>query len=103
MASKKSIRDSLMLQLRLRGADIPALVDMVDQYMTLWQIAATLRDDIDTRGVVYKDFSSVGVEMWKNNPSVSELNRITTQMAKLLQQLKISTDSVMSDDDDDEL
>ncbi len=75
----------------------------MDRYIYLGTVADKLQADIDARGVTYQDFSSVGVEIWKHNPSVAELNRITGQMAKLLQQLKISPDTIAPDDDGDDV
>lgn len=98
-----TIQSAMIRQLQLKGADTPYFMDMVERYMTLWHVAIDLEEDIRKRRVVYKDKSSVGVDMWKNNPSVSELVKVTTQMSKLLTQMNLTVDNVLSESESDEL
>lgn len=68
--------------------------------MELWDVKTKLSADIKNRGVTYKDFSSVGIEMQKNNPSVKELVMVNKQMLSLLKELGLSTDKVCDAHDD---
>ncbi|HHV04781.1 MAG TPA: hypothetical protein GXX64_12915 [Bacteroidales bacterium] len=78
-------------------------VDLVRDYMSLWDVKNDLLKDIKERGVMYRDFSSVGIEMMKNNPSVRELVGINRQMLSILKDLDINTKTVALFDDDDEM
>ena len=90
--SKTAVRESLMEQLMLMGADVTCFEDLVDKYMELWDIDRQLTRDIKKRGVAYEDKSSTGVVMMKNNPSVKEKVAVNRQMLAILNQLKITTE-----------
>jgi len=97
--SRKAIRQSLLDQLKAKGAELDHFVDLVEDYMSLWDVKNKLIKDIENRGVMYKDFSSVGIEMQKNNPSVKELVGINRQMLAILKELDINTNTVISPGD----
>lgn len=100
----KEIRQSLLQQLEENGNMNPHFKGLVEDYMRLWIIKNQLIDDIDERGVVCKYQN--GKDQWgyKRNDSVGELNKVSSQMLKILTQLKISVKEVESIDlDDDEL
>lgn len=99
---KNAIRKSLIEQLDTKGAKVAHFEDLIDDYMTLWEIKSKLQFDIDQRGVTYKDFSSVGIEMWKNNPSVKELTGVNKQMLSVLKELGLSTDNVREEEEDED-
>jgi phage terminase small subunit len=101
--SRASIRRSLLAQLEAMGADQDHFVDLVKDYLSLYDVKNRLIKDIKERGVMYTDLSSVGVEMQKNNPSVRELVNVNRQMLALLRELGISTDTVPPREDDDEM
>lgn len=100
---RQLIEESLLEQLEMKGADMDHFVDLVRDYMSLWDVKNDLLEDIKKRGVMYKDFSSVGIEMMKNNPSVRELVGINRQMLSILKDLDINTKTVALFDDDDEM
>lgn len=91
---KVAIQKSLLCQLEAKGAAQPHFVDLVDDYMRLWEVKEALAKDIKKRGVSYVDVSSTGVEMQKNNPSVKELHGTNRQMLMLLRELGLTTDKV---------
>lgn len=93
MASKKSISESLLKELREKGADAEFFKDLLRDYTDLWQTKNDLIKDIKTRGVVYNGLSSVGILMMKNNPSVKELVMVNRQMLSILKELGLSTSS----------
>lgn len=100
--SKRSlIKDSLLLQLATKGARLDHYDDLIDDYMTLWDTKNALAADIKKRGVMFKDVSSVGVPMMKNNPSVKELVMVNRQMLSVLKELKLSTDEPGGGEEDD--
>ncbi|HHV02957.1 MAG TPA: hypothetical protein GXX64_03450 [Bacteroidales bacterium] len=100
---RRLIEESLLEQLEMKGADMDHFVDLVRDYMSLWDVKNDLLEDIKKRGVMYKDFSSVGIEMMKNNPSVRELVGINRQMLSILKDLDINTKTVARFNDDDEM
>lgn len=100
---RQRIKESLLEQLEMKGADTDHFVDLVEDYMSLWDVKNDLLEDIKKRGVMYKDFSSVGIEMMKNNPSVRELVGINRQMLSILKDLDINTKTVARFNDDDEM
>jgi hypothetical protein len=97
----KKIKASLVGQLENRGADLACFLGLIEDYMTLWAIERMLEADIAERGIVYKDFSSVGTEMQKNNPSVKELVGINRQMLAIIEKLNLSTTEVGGANDDE--
>lgn len=99
--NKADVINSLKDQLKLRGADIPCFIDLVEDYGKLWNIKNKLITDINTRGVVYDDLSSVGVPMKKNNPSTKELLGVNRQMLSILEKLGLETKNVSSNEDDE--
>lgn len=100
-ARRQRIEASLLEQLEMKGADMDHFVDLVRDYMSLWDVKNDLLKDIKERGVMYRDFSSVGIEMMKNNPSVRELVGINRQMLSILKDLDINTKTVALFDDDE--
>lgn len=99
--NKTDVINSLKEQLKNKGADIPCFIDLVEDYGKLWNIKNKLITDINTRGVVYDDVSSVGVPMKKNNPSTKELLGVNRQMLSILEKLGLETKNVSSGEDDE--
>lgn len=88
------IEDSLLEQLALLGAMKEHYIDLIRDYMGLWEVKTALLSDIKSRGVTYNDYSSAGVMMQKNNPSVKELVMVNKQMLSLLKELGLSTSNI---------
>lgn len=101
MLTKKEVLESLRNQLRERGVAVAAFDDLLDDYGKLWDIKNKLIRDIKKRGVVYEDFSSVGVKIQKNNPSTKELMNVERHMLLILDKLDLSTKNCESDVDDE--
>ena len=61
MAQKKGdILDSLISQLKRKQADISCFLDLLDDYMALYDIKKKLKADIKNRGVSYETKSASG-------------------------------------------
>ena len=99
--TKRQVEKSLVEQLESKGAKLPFFESLVADYMALWKIADDLKSDITKRGVVYKDYSSVGVEMLKYNPSTKELTMVNRQMLSILKELGLSTENCKIEEDDE--
>ena len=100
---RKKVSESLAEQLAIKGASIDCFEDLLQDYMAMWDTKNDLIADIRDRGITFKDFSSVGVEMTKNNPSVKELVMVNRQMLTLLKELGLSTENAMGGEVDDDL
>lgn len=100
--SKKyaKIRASLLEQLHDSGADTSAFIDIVDDYMSFWVIKEMTKIDIETRGV-YIDYNNGGGQTGtKENPSVAYQLKISSQMMKILSQLKLTVENAGGVDDE---
>lgn len=95
------IKNNLLNQLKVRGANEDAYIDLVNDYMSMWRIKNQLIEDINTRGVQVKTFNSQGQEIYKKNDSIVELPKYNSQMLKLLNDLGLSALECDSGDDDD--
>ena len=89
-----TIRRDLMAQLKSRGLSEVYYVDMVDDYIKLWQTKDELVKDIEKRGVTTMWGSNI-----KKNDSIAELTKVLSQMSKILDWLglKPPADAVASD------
>ncbi|MDA2567533.1 P27 family phage terminase small subunit [Bacillus cereus] len=97
---RKKIRDDLFEQLDTNGIIHAHFMDLVEDYMSLWDIKNKLIADIEKRGV-----SVIGANGFlKKNDSINELNKTNTQMLKLLAELGLKATEIekVSDTDDDE-
>lgn len=98
---RAEIRESLQAQLRGKGAAQPHFLDLTEDYLRLWDVKEALVEDIRKRGVSYTDYSSTGVPMQKNNPSVKELHGTNRQMLSILKELGLTTAQAVEDPDGD--
>ncbi|MGG3943380.1 P27 family phage terminase small subunit [Peribacillus psychrosaccharolyticus] len=80
---RKIIGKDLKEQLTDKGAGHAHYLDMVNDYLALWDVKNKLIADIEERGVVVK-WGQMGK---KKNDSVGELNKTNAQMLKILSEL----------------
>ncbi|MFA9381295.1 MAG: P27 family phage terminase small subunit [Acetanaerobacterium sp.] len=102
MASKKKIRDALLVQLKNKGADLSHFVSLVDDYVFCWEQEKAMQKDIKTNGSKYIATSSAGKMYEKENSAVKNAILYNKQMLVILKELGLCTDQV-TDPDDDEL
>lgn len=96
---RSKIRDDLFEQLGTNGIIHAHFMDLVEDYMSLWDIKNKLIADIEERGV-----SVLGANGFlKKNDSINELNKTNTQMLKILNELNLKAISDDEDDDDVDL
>ncbi len=105
MAEKKAdILESLKEQLRKKQADISVFKDLLDDYMTLYDVKKQLKTDIKKRGVTFETTSASGkATIVKQNQSVKDLVAVNKQMLMILDKLELTTKETIKGDDDDEL
>ena len=110
MARKKSdtkhdnIRKDLLDQLEEKGIYGSMYTDMVDDYLSLWEIKNALIGDIKSRGVSVQYNNGGGQTGFKKNDSISELNKTNAQMLKILSELGLkATPKVVDEDEAEEM
>lgn len=99
--SATAVRESLMLQLKSKGADVAHFESLVDDYITYFGLVKKLKADIKKRGLTYPAISATGKEYEKDNPSVKLLPQYTRSMLTILRELGLTTDEPVEDEDDE--
>jgi len=102
--TKTQIRQDLIDQLERNGVYGSHYLDLIDDYMSLWEIKNKLIKDIKKRGVVVEWQNGEFQKGHKKNDSISELNKTNAQMLKILSELNLKASSIEpADDSDDEM
>lgn len=87
-----------------KQADISVFNDLLDDYMTLYDVKKKLKTDIKKRGVTYETMSASGkAKIVKQNQSVKDLVAVNKQMLMILEKLELTTKETIKGDDDEEL
>lgn len=103
IARKTQIKKDLINQLERNGVYGSHYLDLINDYMAMWDIKNKLIKDIKVRGVSIEWNNGGGQKGVKKNDSISELNKTNAQMLKILNELGLkASDIIMVDDDDDE-
>lgn len=100
--SKSKIKDSLVKQLEVKGANVPQFYDMICDYMFLYDTKKKLQSDIKKRGVSYETTSASGYKITKQNQSVKDLVAVNKQMLAILKEMGLTTDAPTGNEDVDE-
>jgi phage terminase small subunit len=99
---RRAVEQDLLDQLERNGTYGAYYVDLVTDYMSLWDIKTALVADIEERGVAVKYQNSATQWGIKKNDSIAELNKTNAQMLKILQNLGIKP-TAPGDDPDEEM
>lgn len=97
---REDIKAGLLAQLSARRVTEAYYQDLVNDYMDLWDTKNKLIQDINERGVMVPYITASGENLRKND-SVSELVKVSTQMIKILDSLKI--EPVPEEPDEEEM
>lgn len=100
MASAKKIKDSLIKQLEDKEANVEHFKSLIDDYIWYWNQERAMQKDIRVRGRTYTAVSAAGKEYEKDNPSVKNATLYNKQMLAILKELGLTTEHVMSDNDE---
>lgn len=93
------IETDLKTQLFESGATQRHYIDLVDDYLAMWDVKNLLIADIKERGVTV-----MGASAEKKNDSISELNKTNMQMLKILSELGLKATEIVKEVlEDDEL
>ncbi|TDX52149.1 P27 family phage terminase small subunit [Orenia marismortui] len=87
MSKRSEIKTDLLDQLDRNGVKGKHLVDLVEDYMSLWDIKNDLIADIEDKGVNIKYQNGENQYGFKKNDSVTNLHKTNTQMLKILDHL----------------
>lgn len=101
MASSKKIKESLIKQIEAKGANVEHFLSLVDDYVWYWTQEKEMQKDIKKKGHTYPALSASGKEYEKENPSVKNALMYNKQKLAILKELGLTTENVMSDDDDE--
>lgn len=94
---RSQIKKGLLKQLSDAGVTGNHYTDMIDKYLTMWDMAQALEEDFRTEGV--KIFSNTGSKI---NPSVPEYSRTNNQMLRLLSEMGLKPVRQEAEEDDDD-
>lgn len=97
----KAVKESLLEQLRAKGADIDAFQALIADYMELYRVCVQLKKDIRKRGAVVESLGSRGQQITKCNPSIRELRDTNRAMLAILKQLDLTTDDIRGGEEDE--
>ena len=99
---REQIRQDLIDQLERQGIYGRHYLDLVEDYMALWDTKNALISDIQKRGVMVRYQN--GQNQWghKKNDSVGNLVKVNKQMQELLKELGLRAADFEADSNDDE-
>lgn len=98
---KKAIKEDLLDQLERNGTVGKYYVDLIGDYMRLWEAKNMLLSDIESRGVVVEYNNGGGQTGAKKNDSVDQALKVSTQMLKILDGLGIKPTTSGGDPDEE--
>jgi len=100
---KADIKRDLIDQLERNGVYGSHYMDLVEDYMSLWDIKNALIKDIKKRGVAVE--YQHGKNQWgiKKNDSIAELNKTNAQMLRILTDLGLKAAKIEADDSAEEM
>ena len=98
----KAIQESLLAQLKAKNADTEAFIALVQDYIFFAEQLEEMKKDIRKNGRVIESVSSVGKEYTRENPAVANSLRYSQQMLKILSQLGLSVDNVVTEAADED-
>lgn len=102
MASAKKVKDSLIKQLEIKGADMDMYLSLIDDYIWFWKQERAMQKDIKEKGRTYEATSAAGRKYEKNNPSVKDALLYSKQMVAILCALGLDTKTVKTGNKEDD-
>lgn len=87
--ARAAVKDSLIEQLKRQRKTAPFYISLVDDYMKFWDLKKKLGDDIKKNGLRYEVINGNGIASEKANESVTNLQKTTTIMLKILSDLNL--------------
>lgn len=100
---EKNVRESLLVQLKLQGKKDKFYEDLIEDYMSYWNLKEQLQADIKERGIRYSAVNGNGIKVEKPNESIQNLQKTTVAMLKILADLNLKEPLHESDPEQDYL
>jgi len=97
----ETIKSDLLKQLESNSIYGKHYEDLINDYMSLWNIKNRLIEDIEKRGVSV-EWNNGPQTGYKKNDSIPELNKTNAQMLKILSELGLKPVPIKGDGDDDD-
>lgn len=97
----KKLKESLIEQLKAKGADVDCFIDLVDSYMFYTKKERAMQADINKRGLHFEAVSSTGKTYEKDNPSIKNSVMYSKQRLAILNQLGLTINEVESNTEDE--
>jgi P27 family predicted phage terminase small subunit len=96
-AQRKRIEADLLDQLNEREISGEHFFDLVQVYLSMWDLTNSLIEDIEKEGP-----KVAGMHGPKSNPAINDLNKTNAQMLKILSELGLKAAANFDGDDDDD-
>lgn len=97
----KNIKESLLAQLKQKGANVSHFQSLIDDYIFYWQKEKDMQKDIKSNGLKYTRLSAKGYEIEVENPAVKSSVMYNKQKLAILKELGLSTESCVNGEDDE--
>ena len=91
--TQKQIKESLIAQLKIKGAEVSHYLSLVDDYIFYWNQERKMQADVKKNGLRYKRRSAQDVEIEVENPSVKAAYLYNKQKLQLLKEMGLNTDN----------
>ena len=89
MSKREEIQQDLVDQLDRNGVHGKHFLDLIEDYMSMWDIKNDLIEDIQDKGVQVRYQNGENQFGFKKNDCIPELNKTNGQMLKILSELGI--------------
>lgn len=103
MANATTIKETLILQLEQKGANVDHFISLIDDYIWYFKQEKDMQKDIKKRGRTYIATSAAGKEYEKDNPSVKNSVLYNKQKLAILKELGLTTNDFKINNEDEEL
>lgn len=101
MASARKIKESLIIQLEAKGANVDHFMSLIDDYIWYWNQEKAMQKDIKDRGFTFEATSSAGYKIQKDNPSVKNALAYNKQKLAIIKELGLTTSNTIIEGDDE--
>lgn len=93
------IKNNLLNQLKAQGKSGQYYNDLVDDYLSFYDLKKELKEDIKNKGLRYTTINGNGMPVEKPNESIINLTKVNTQMLKILNDLNLQKPNIPEKDD----
>lgn len=103
---KSDIKQDLLMQLQQKGITNDNgnhYLDLVNDYMFMWDVKSGLIKDIKSRGVTVEWCNGPNQGGVKPNPSIDELKKTNNQMLRILAELDLKVKDFETEEEDMEM